>query len=367
MRLPPPPSPRAGGGRAPRPGTAVPAAQVSPRRGPPRRPPHAPALAIAAALALALAPSAAPPRPDTAAITVAAYRANLWGWETAIRALPSAAAAGQLLRRTPPHWRIVMRPAIAGQPAVTVTVPAGWLRRGLRAIAQAGEGGGAGAVARGKLLRRLRQREALARPPLAAGILAARRQMLAAILAQREFTAPSRHTVAEAIRQQIAAWLAAVWRRWFGALPPGRTGGWMLLAAVLAAALGSIALAASRWRRGRRGAAADAAGPADRGAAGDAAAWLRRARQAAAEGNDAAAALHGYQAGLMFGAAAGWWRLRAAGTPREYLHCLPAGHFARSEWRGLTASLERWRYAGRDGAAEAARAILQALAGLGCR
>lgn len=248
-----------------------------------------------------------------------------------------------------------------------VTAPGGWLRRGLRQIAAAGgAGGGAMAAARRNLLRQIRQREALAAAPLPARILAARRRLLAGILARREFTAQSRRTVAEAIRGQIAAWMAALRRRLLADLPSGRSGGWALLAAVIAAALGMLALAAWRWWRGRPAKGGETGGPAA-DAAEDAAAWLRRARREAAAGDDAAAALDGYEAGLRFGAAAGWWQLRAASTAREYLQRLPAGHSAWSNWRELTAALERWRYAGQGGAAAAARAVLRALEGLGCR
>lgn len=313
-------------------------------------------------LTAAVPPAGGPPIAGARArkLDVGAYRLLLQRWEMAVASLRSAAAARHLAGQAPAAWRVELQPAQPGHVAPALMVPAGWLRQGLEAMAR---GGPAFGSQRQNLLRQLRQRAALAAAPLPPAVLAARRQSLAAILAQPVFAARPRRTMAQAMQRQLAEWLAAAGHWLFGRISPGQGSGWALLALLLAGAAAAMVWAVRRWWRGRRRpvAAAPASGP------NDARAWLHRARQAAAAGHEGAAASHAYYAGLLFGAEAGWWRLRQAGTPREYLRLLPQGHPAHAGWSALTAAFEGWRYARRAGAAETAQLILRGLEGLGCR
>ena len=293
-------------------------------------------------------------------LSVAAYRARLRMWGRAVAGLGSAQEAAQLARRLPRTWPVAVGPV--GRDGAILPISTRWLRKGLGRIAL---GKTPLAAGRRRLSAALRRREILAAAALPRAVLAARRRTLQAILSAREFRAAQEQSAAAELWRRIARWLGAVLHQAFGRAAGTDAGSWVVIALiVLAVAAGLLWLGRWAWRRWRRQEVAAAVYEQERS---DAAALLARARREAGAGAGAAAALCAYQAGLAYGAEAGWWQLAAARTPREYLQSLPAGHPACFHWRELTRDFEAWRYAAAMPAAAAAAAMFDALEGMGCR
>lgn len=293
-------------------------------------------------------------------LSVAAYRATLQKWGRAVAGLGWAQEAAQLARRLPRTWRVAAGPAGRGETILPISTR--WLRMGLGHIAR---GQTPLAAGRRRLSAALHRRAALAAAALPSAVLAARRRTLQLILSAREFRAAQEQSAAAELWRRIARWLGGVLRQAFGGAASSDAGGWVVIALiVLAVAAGLLWLGQWGWRRWRR---QDVAAAVRESEPSDAAALLARARREAGAGAGAAAALWAYQAGLAYGAEAGWWQLAVARTPREYLQSLPAGHPARSHWGELIRDFEAWRYAAAIPAAGAAAAMFAALEGMGCR
>ena len=204
--------------------------------------------------------------------------------------------------------------------------------------------------------------ESYSNPPAEAGSNA--RASLDKILARREFSGVHPPSAWDLFRDRVALWLLSLLQRILGVAAQHGAMGQALVWVLVAAAIGFIAMWLIRlWRRTDPILALPRVGPIL--VARDSTAWLREARQRAADGQWREAIHAAYWAGiarLQESRALAEDRTR---TPREYLRLIPSGQPAASPLRALTIGLERFWYANQSAGAQDFEESLKNLESLG--
>jgi hypothetical protein len=295
-----------------------------------------------------------PARPQTGAVTVNEYVAELDGLVSSAKHLVHPEDAPKLLNSIPPVWRIQT-------PQQIFEVSSEWLRQELNDWQKKPS-----REIQDRIVARLQTlRSEAASFQGSPKDVSPKRVLLNGILAGREFQNIHGPTWLDRIKQRLVELLIKLLGRVFqsSAIP---TIGNAVVYGLMALAL--LAVAYWMYRTIRSNAGVEAIAPLSLSVSSKGwKLWMKEARLAAESGNWRDAIHLGYWCGISFLEAQELWRPDTARTPREYLRLLPSASEHRQTLGALTRTFELVWYGTQEADANAFSETLAQLEKLGCQ